>query len=160
MKPVPPLLLSITFFILTSSCNSENTELQSSQFELPDSGIEITDAWARPGRINGVSAIYMNVLNGSAEPDTLISLSSSIAGLVELHETYELADDMMGMREAENPVFPGRGVVSMQPGGFHIMLMQLNQPLNVGDEVHLVLKFALAGDISVPVPVQSQSEQN
>lgn len=160
MKTVSPLFLLATLFLLTGSCSSENTESQAPEFELPESGIEIADAWARPGRINGVSAIYMNVLNGSADTDTLISLSSSIAGLVELHETYELDNDMMGMREAENPVFPGRGVVSMKPGGFHIMLMQLNQVLNEGDEVNLILNFALAGEISVTVPVQSQNEQN
>lgn len=160
MNKILALILLTTLFLLTNSCSNENRESQAAEFDLPDSGIEIADAWARPGRMNGVSAIYMNVLNGSAETDTLISLSSSIAGLVELHETYELEDDMMGMREAENPVFPGRAAVRMQPGGLHVMLMQLNQALNEGDEVLLILNFALAGEISVTAPVQSQNEQN
>lgn len=160
MKKITSQILFTTLLLLTISCSSDQTELQTPEIELPDSGIEIAGAWARPGRLNGVSAIYMNVLNGSADTDTLISLSSSAAGLVELHETYELADDMMGMRKAENPVFPGRGVVTMQPGGLHVMLMQLNQALNEGDEVNLILNFALAGEISVTAPVQSQNERN
>ncbi len=160
MKNVLAFILLTALFLLTISCSNEKTGSQAAEFDLPESGIEITDAWARPGRINGVSAIYMHVLNGSADTDTLISLSSSAAGLVELHETYELDNDMMGMREAENPIFPGRAVVSMQPGGLHIMLMQLNPALNEGDEISLILNFALAGEISVTVPVQSQNEQN
>lgn len=160
MKKVSFLILLSALFLLSISCSSEQAESQTAELNLPESGIEINGAWARPGRLNGVSAIYMNVLNGSAVTDTLISLSSSAAGLVELHETYELADDMMGMREAENPVFPGRAAVSMQPGGLHIMLMQLNQVLNEGDEVDLILNFALAGEISLTAPVQSQNERN
>ncbi len=159
MKKVSPFILLTALFLLTISCSNEKTESQTPEYELPESGIEIADAWARPGRINGVSAIYMNVLNGSADTDTLISLSSSVAGLVELHETYELDNDMMGMREAVNPVFPGKGVVSMQPGGLHIMLMQLNEVLNEGDQINLILDFALAGEITVTAPVQSQNEQ-
>lgn len=160
MKKVSLLLILSSFFLLAISCSSEQSESQTPEFLLSESGIEIADAWARPGRLNGVTAIYMNVLNGSADTDTLISLSSSSAGLVELHETYELADDMMGMREAENPIFPGREVVTMQPGGLHVMLMQLTQSLNEGDEVDLILNFALAGEITVIAPVQSQSERN
>jgi len=154
------ITLLITSLLLTLSCNSEQIDPPAAEFTLPESGIEIADAWARPGRINGVSAIYMNVLNGSAETDTLISLSSSVAGLVELHETYELANDMMGMREAEEPQFPGRAVVTMKPGGLHVMLMQLNEAINEGDDVDLILNFALAGEISLTVPVQSKNDRS
>ena len=159
MKTVS-LMSIIAVLFLVISCSSDPTEPPAAEIYLPDSGIEITDAWARPGRINGVSAIYMNVLNGSAETDTLISLSSTIAGLVELHETFELEDDMMGMREAEEPLFPGRSAIAMKPGGLHVMLMQLNEALNEGDEVELILNFAGAGEVSVTAPVQSQNERN
>jgi len=155
------IVLLPLFSLFVVSCNSdEQTEQPAVELHLPESGIEITGAWARPGRMNGVSAIYMNVLNGSSETDTLISLSSEVAELVELHETYELDNDMMGMREAEDPIFPGRTVVSMQPGGLHVMLIQLNHALNEGDEIELSLIFAKAGEISVTAPVQSQEDRN
>jgi copper(I)-binding protein len=155
------IVLLPLFSLFAVSCNSdEQTEQPAVEFHLPESGIDITGAWARPGRMNGVSAIYMNVLNGSSETDTLISLSSEVAELVELHETYELDNDMMGMREAEDPIFPGRAVVSMQPGGLHVMLIQLNHVLNEGDEIELSLIFAKAGEISVTAPVQSQEDRN
>ena len=145
------IALLIPFF---SFCNSAS-EQETPHFDLPDSGIEIADAWARPGRDNGVSAIYMHVLNGSAETDTLIAFSSPVAGLVELHETYDRGDGMMGMRESEEPYFPARSVVSMQPGGLHVMLMQLNRPLNEGDDLELTLTFSGAGELTITAPVRS-----
>ncbi len=152
-KFIPLLFLAI--ILTTASCAQEETAGEQ-EFVLPDDGIEIVDAWARPGRVNGVSAIYMHVLNGSADTDTLLALSSPSAGLVELHETFDRGEGMMGMRESEEPYFPGKSVVSMRPGGLHVMLMQLNEALNEGQEVELNLVFSGAGEISVTAPVRSR----
>ena len=141
--------------IIITSCSSEETASEQ-EFILPDEGIEIAEAWARPGRENGVSAVYMHVLNGSADTDTLVSLSSPSAGLVELHETFDRGEGMMGMRESEEPYFPGKSVVTMRPGGLHVMLMQLNEVLTEGAEVELNLVFSHAGEITVTAPVRSQ----
>lgn len=156
------ILFTFTLFIFTftvTSCSQEQSENQASNTEseiiLPDNSFELSDAWARPARENGVTAIYLNVLNGTAQPDTLIALSSSVSGLVELHETYDRGDGMMGMREAEDPTFPANYVVQMEPGGKHIMLMQLKRELKEGDTVDLTLEFARAGEITVTAPVRS-----
>lgn len=156
MKTTCSIIPLITFLLLFfSGCSAEQTEISGANYDLPDDGIEIADAWARPGRDNGVSAIYMHVLNGSAVTDTLIAFSSPVAGLVELHETFDRGDGMMGMRESEEPFFPARSVVSMQPGGLHVMLMQLNRALSEGDEVELILTFSEAGEITITAPVRS-----
>ncbi|TVR17488.1 MAG: copper chaperone PCu(A)C [Balneolaceae bacterium] len=146
------LAFAIPFFF---SCTSEEEIQSGAQLELPEDGIEIVDAWARPGRDGGVSAIYMHVLNGSAETDTLVAFSSPVAGLVELHETFDRGDGMMGMRESEEPYFPARSIVSMRPGGLHVMLMQLNRALREGDEVELSLTFSQAGEFTITAPVRS-----
>ena len=140
-------------FLSCGKQQSENEQVQT--VELPDEGIKIQSAWARPGRQNGVSAIYMNILNGSAETDSLMSLSSPVAGMVEVHETYEGEEGMSGMRKSDNIVFPPRSVVNYEPGGVHIMLMQLNEELKEGDEVELILNFTLAGEMSIKAPVQT-----
>ncbi len=148
------VLAFITFNLL--SCSSEETEQNGQiEYDLPENGISIEQAWARPGRLNGVTAVYLDLLNGSSVPDTLVQLSSPVAGLVELHETFDRGEGMMGMRQVEVPVFPERGVTEMKPGGLHIMLMQLNQPLNEGEVVSVTLQFALAGEITVTAPVRS-----
>lgn len=143
--------LLISFF----SCTSEQTESESTeQIELTSNGLEITEAWARPGREGGVSAIYMNILNGSSESDTLISLSSPVAGMVEVHETYEQGEGMMGMRSAGTVVVPARENLSLEPGGLHAMLMQLNRELVEGDSLEYTVEFRKAGEMTLTVPVQ------
>lgn len=141
------------------SCTPDESEITEQKvFELPESGIVIENAWARPGRVNGVTAVYLELLNGSTETDTLQQISSPVAGLVELHETFDRGDGMMGMRQVEEPIFPAREAMIMQPGGLHIMLMQLNQPLNEGDEVSVTFNFALAGEITITAPVRSPGQ--
>lgn len=152
--------LGVALFLLFfhSACSQENRPGSTAEFFLPDNTLEIEGAWARPGRENGVTAIYLHVLNGTAQTDTLIALSSPDAGLAELHETFDRGEGMMGMREAEEPHFPAESVVSMEPGGLHIMLMQLRRGLQAGDEAEVTLTFANAGDIVVTAPVQSPDD--
>lgn len=159
MKTLLSLFSLLIIGSILGSCTPDEPEMtEQRNFELPENGITIENAWARPGRVNGVTAVYLDLLNGSTEADTLQQLSSPVAGLVELHETFDRGDGMMGMRQVEKPIFPGREATTMQPGGLHIMLMQLNQPLNEGDEVSVTLHFALAGEITITAPVRSPGE--
>jgi periplasmic copper chaperone A len=155
MKKSQLLILSLLSALLFTGCGGEEPAQTEREFTLPNDGIELVEAWARPGRENGVSAVYLHVLNGSAEADTLVGLSSPAAGLVELHETYDRGDEMMGMREATEPFFPPKSVTAMEPGGLHIMLMQLNQALAEGDEIEVTLTFSKAGDLTINAVVQS-----
>lgn len=150
--------LLITFSLISFlSCTKEENEQSSEDtptISLPEHGIAIENAWARPARANGVSAIYMNVLNGSARADTLLSLSSPVAGLVEVHESYEREEGMMGMRQAETVIFPARDVVILEPGGLHIMLIQLREELAEGDTVEVTLQLSDSGEMVISAPVQ------
>lgn len=153
-----PIIL-VTLLISLSACSQEQPDMEATNPEteiiLPENSFELSEAWARPARENGVTAIYLNVLNGTDQPDTLLALSSTASGLVELHETYDRGDGMMGMREAEDPTFPAKEAVQMVPGGKHIMLMQLNRELKEGDTVDLTLEFAGAGEMTVTAPVRA-----
>lgn len=156
-KFIQPFIIAFLLisFISCASEQGEETTDNSEQFELPDDGIEIIDAWARPGQVNGVSAIYMNILNGTTVVDTLVSISSPVAGMVEVHETYEQEEGMMGMRPAETVTAPARGALSLEPGGLHVMLMQLNRELREGDSVEFTVEFANGGEMTLTAPVQS-----
>lgn len=152
------LTLSITFLLISFlSCGNDNKNQPSESiqtFELPDDGIEIKNAWARPGSEMGVTAIYMTILNGSLEADSIVSVSSPVAGMVEIHESYEREEGMMGMRPAENLTVPPRDALHLEPGGLHIMLMQLNRELKTGEEVEFTLEFANADEMTQIAPVQ------
>ena len=61
---------------------------------------------------------------------------------------------MQDLRPGGFPV-PANGTVELKPGGFHIMLMNLTEPLEAGDSVELELTFEKAGTVKVTAPVQA-----
>lgn len=73
--------------------------------------------------------------------DRLVSVSSPVAGEGQIHE-MKVADGMMSMAELENGLpLPAGEAVALQPGGNHIMLIGLKQPLVAGEQVSLILTF-------------------
>lgn len=158
MMKISSSIVLIPFLLVSFlSCSNQRGDQQIESTpspELPSDGIKIAEAWARPAQMNGVSAIYMSILNGSSEADTLLSLSSPVAGMTEVHESYEREEGMMGMRPTGNIAVPASNSVHLKPGGLHVMLMKLTRDLAAGDEVELTLAFAEAGEMSVIVPVQ------
>jgi copper(I)-binding protein len=60
----------------------------------------------RPGAMNRNTATFLNVTNNTDIDDTLLSVQSELAKVVELHETYEKEKDMMGMRHVDYIIIP------------------------------------------------------
>ena len=60
----------------------------------------------------------------------------------------------MGMRSAGTVVVPARENLSLEPGGLHAMLMQLNRELVEGDSLEYTVEFRKAGEMTLTVPVQ------
>lgn len=120
-----------------------------------EDGIHIENAWARPAAEGRMSAIYLTLTKNGEPADSLMGASSDIADLVEIHESYEAEDGLMGMRHVEQVPLPVDESVRLEQGGLHIMLIQLRQAISDGDQVALTLHFARSGDVPVQVPVQS-----
>jgi copper(I)-binding protein len=121
-------------------------------------GIEIGDAWARTSAsMQNAGAVYMTI-SADDEGDTLtgVSVDSSVAAVAELHETTMSDDDSgtMMMQEVVSIEVPTSGEVSLEPGGYHVMLMQLAEPLVAGNEFTVTLSFENAGDVDVNVEVR------
>lgn len=98
----------------------------------------------------------MKIDNGTATQDTLLGVTSNIAGKAEIHESYKNENDVMGMRPAGQQIIPSGSELMLEPGGLHIMLFDLKQDLAVGDSVNISLKFSRVGTRSITVPVQIQ----
>jgi copper(I)-binding protein len=62
---------------------------------------------------------------------------------------------VMKMRPAVSPEIPPGKEVRLEPGGMHIMLMQLRQPLREGESIPITLIFEEAGEITVTAPITS-----
>ena len=86
----------------------------------------------------------MTIENKGREADRLLSAASSAAGIVEIHE-MKMDGGMMQMREVKDVELKPGATVELKPGGYHVMLMDLKQPLKQGDTVPVMLRFEKAG---------------
>lgn len=120
-----------------------------------DTGMLTVDAaWARPGTEGGMSAVYFRIENGTAAADTLDAVRSDAADAVEMHESFDADDGTRGMRPVDAVPVPAGWQVAFAPGGLHVMLIQLNRELEVGDSLVVDLEFAQDGIRSMHVPVR------
>jgi copper(I)-binding protein len=115
-------------------------------------GVRLSDAWARPGAAGETSAAYLTIANDGAESEVLTGVDCPSIAVCELHQTM-VEGDMVHMEPQDRFEIPAGGQISLQPGGMHIMLMNLSSDLAPGDWVSLVLHFENAGDMPVEAEV-------
>lgn len=167
------LSISVLAFIMLAACSTPSAPAAD------DGKIIVTDAWVRasaapaptPTRSvmtrtqatkvdpNGpVSAAYMTLQNTGSKADRLLSVSTAAAAIAEVHETFTQADGMMGMRPVAGGLeVPAGATVSLKPGGYHIMMMNLQSQLVEGQTVKLSLKFASGKQVDVDAVVKSST---
>ncbi len=128
---------------------------------LPASAIEVDQPWARatpPG--STLSAAFMTLTSSADQSDRLLEASSPSAGRVEIHET-RMVGDVMQMRQIEQGLSIDAGsTVTLEPGGLHLMLLDLRAPLLAGESLPLTLRFEHAGEIVVDVSIRAPGEQD
>jgi len=99
------------------------------------------------------SAIYMGLLNLSGVDDVLVAAETSVAGLVEIHETT-IEDDVMRMAELEGGLpLPDGETVVLEQGGLHIMLLDLQTELVEGEAISVTLIFESGTELVIGVPL-------
>ena len=103
--------------------------------------ISIRDAAVR-ATVPGMSATaaYFTLENDSAQPMTLKTVTTPVAQKTEIHTTVS-KDGMMRMQEVDQLEVPANGSVDLKPGGYHIMLMGLDEPIKEGAFVPITLTF-------------------
>lgn len=169
MRPRPTLLAILA--ITVAACGGDAA------------GIEIEGAWARTSPAMATTgAAYMEIT--APETDSLVSASvdPAIAASVEIHEVvmvedsmgdtsdgsgdgmdHEGMDDMSGMdstmkmQQIESLELPAGETIALEPGGYHIMLLDLADPLETGETFDLTLTFANAGEQVVTVEVLEEA---
>jgi copper(I)-binding protein len=72
---------------------------------------------------------------------------------VEIHETVE-SGGAMAMQPVERIDIPAGGTVKLEPGGYHVMLIDLTGDLVVGEEIEITLEFEGAGEVKVTAEVR------
>ncbi|MBW4438088.1 MAG: copper chaperone PCu(A)C [Pleurocapsa minor GSE-CHR-MK-17-07R] len=105
----------------------------------------------------GVSAVYMHLLNVGEADDVLVGVETSVATVSEIHEV-RMQNDVMQMQPLADGLMlpPGEGVI-LAPGGYHIMLMDLTQPLRDGSAFAVTLTLESGASFTVGVPIYDRT---
>ncbi|MGX7745418.1 copper chaperone PCu(A)C [Rhodopseudomonas parapalustris] len=123
--------------------------------EVKAGDLVISQSWSRatPGGAK-VAGGFLTIENKGSSADRLVSGSADIAGKVEIHE-MSMDNGVMKMRPLDKglAIEPGK-TVTLMPGSYHIMLMDLKGPLKQGDKVPMTLQFEKAGKVQVTLDVE------
>jgi periplasmic copper chaperone A len=129
-------------------------QAQDSQSDYKVGALQISQPWSRATpKGASVAGAYLKITNTGTAPDRLVGGSSPIAGRFEVHE-MGMNNGVMKMRPLKDglEIKPGASV-ELKPGSYHIMLLDLKQPLQKGDHVKGTLTFEKAGSIDVDYTV-------
>ncbi|AGA32492.1 Copper metallochaperone, bacterial Cox17-like protein [Thioalkalivibrio nitratireducens DSM 14787] len=120
-------------------------------------GIELdAPAWVRltpPGVPN--SAAYMTLRNTTDADIRILAGESPAARVTELHDHVQDAEGVMRMRQVDAITIAAQDRIELRPGGLHVMLIDLVQPLSGGDTIPITLYIEAHEDLHLEAVVQS-----
>jgi len=142
-----------------------------------DDPITIGGQWARTSpAMASMGAAYMDITSSEGDQLVGVSVPASIAARAEIHEMVpadvpmddsmdesmddgEMDMDMgaMVMQQIMALDLPAGKTVSLEPGGYHVMLIDLAEPLAEGDTFNVTLDFAEADDLTVELVVRTEA---
>ncbi len=117
--------------------------------------LKIGHPWARATPKGApVGGGYLSITNTGSEPDRLVGGSSPVSKKFEVHE-MSMDNGVMKMRPLGSglEIPPGK-MVTLSPGGLHVMFVDLKQALKQGDKIPATLEFAKAGKVQVEFVVE------
>src|SRR5437870_1653852 len=150
MRPIV-FVLAILFGVAASAANAADYKAGT---------LDISDPWSRATpKGSSVGAGYMKIKNNGSTPDRLIGGSSDVASKFEVHE-MKMEDGVAKMRPVKGglEIKPGE-TVELKPGSFHVMFVDLKQPLSAGDHFKATLAFEKAGTVSVDYDVRAMGSE-
>lgn len=135
------LLASVLFAVTVGACGG-------------GSGVEVRDAViAEPA--GAATALYFEIENSNGATDRLLSARTDVA-VAEIHRSFA-AENQMHMESVADVEVGGGEVVTFEPGGLHVMLLNVD-PLESGQKVIVYLEFATAGIIEIQATVAPYAE--
>ena len=139
------LYVVLAFVLLLSACG-------------PARGIEIHSAWMRPAAKDTNGGVYFELHNHNSTPDELTGVSSDMAVVAEIHES-KMEGDVMTMNMLTSLPLEADADIAFEPGGLHVMLINLRQDFKANDEFTVTLHFKNSEDIAVHVIVRDTAPE-
>ena len=123
--------------------------------------VAATDLWVKSSESSlagGMTAVYGTLTNNTSADIVLTGGKTDAAGVTEVHE-MAMIDGQMKMQEIDGGLtIPARQSIELEPGGNHLMLMQLTADLLAGDEISVTFSFTGAADLLVDGIVAKPAE--
>lgn len=138
LAPLGLLVVAIAAIALTG-CGSDDKESPAAP------QLTISDQWVRatPPK-QKASAAYMTITSPGGDKLVAAAVSPDVADHAELH-LAEMNGSKMSMKEVPEITVPAGGSAELKPGGYHVMLIDLKEQIEAGDEIELTLTFEKAG---------------
>ena len=119
--------------------------------------VEVSDAWVRAtGQGQKATGVFMNLTAKKAT--RLVGVKADLTGSAEVHE-MKMDKDVMKMQAVKALDLPAGKTVALKPGSYHVMLMDLNKPLDEGSQVVLTLLFEDAAGVKTQQEVQAVAKK-
>lgn len=151
---------TLTLTALTA-CGSEDDKTKDADASF-EPALKVDDAWVRAtegAKDTTMTAAFMVLTNTTGSPFSVTGATSDVSGMTEFHDMVE-KDGTMVMTKMEHGVAlaPETGAI-LQPGGKHVMLMDMKKSLSPGDEVTFTLTYGDNKTVSVTAPVKAAAEE-
>ncbi len=144
------LSLAFVMFIAAFAANP------AAAHDITKGDLVISAPWSRATPAGAsVAAGYLAVTNKGLSADRLLSFTTDLAGQPEVHEMSNEGGVMKMRPLAKGLAIPAGATVKLEPGGYHLMLMQLKKPLAAGQRYKAVLVFEKAGSVEVEFEVRA-----
>ena len=152
---VRPATFIFVAMLVAAACSSGGSASNAGAAAGSGTAVTVADAWVRPPMSPGLPAAGYLTITGGGAADALGSAKSPIAGEVQIHETMAGGSGMTGMQPVDKIDVPAGATVKLEPGGYHLMLMNVTEMPAVGSTVQLTLTFEGAGDVVVQAEVKA-----
>jgi copper(I)-binding protein len=119
-----------------------------------DGPFVVREAWVRAADSGATGGAYLTLANADTTSLTIVAMSTPVAATTELHETMQMSG-VVHMMARPDFVLARDSVLTMAPGGLHLMLTGLNRTLHAGDTVSLTLTLADGRTVPVSIPVRA-----
>lgn len=172
-------IVAVALIVGACATSGETGSTATTAATAPGGGVAVSDPWARATPpTTEVGAVYFEIVNSGGD-DALVGVSvgGDVAAEAQIHVTGEAdaatstaaptpdvhADHsaggpprggVTGMTQVERVAVPAGSTVAFEPGGNHVMLVSLVQPLVAGQTFPLTLQFERAGSRSITVEVR------
>lgn len=148
MRAMKTLLLTLTFLPALAVAHD---------YTLGD--LTIHHPWTRATAPKATTAAgYVTITNHGTAPETLTAVSMAGAGHSMLHQTLT-QKGVARMEHQDSITIPAGATVTLEPGSYHIMVMQLTEPYKAGDTISGTLTFDKAGTLPVGFKVEAMGAQ-